>query len=138
MKTVSSWLSIFTTSLGLLTVNLAIPLPAKASVICEPGTITNHANGSPALCILSQDMNLQISSLGTDTSNFICKGENYIAFNEKAQFTSCILAEEMKIIKSNTVETCLPEYRVEVSTSEDGSLVISCKSLRLSLDLLQH
>ena len=138
MKTVSSWLSIFTTSLGLLTVNLAISLPAKASVICETGTITNHANGSPALCILSQDMNLQISSIGTDTSNFRCKAENYISFNEKAQFTSCILAEEMKIIKSNTVETCLPEYRVEVSTSEDGSLVISCKSLRLSLDLLQH
>ncbi|BAY26775.1 hypothetical protein NIES2100_65910 [Calothrix sp. NIES-2100] len=132
MKTFSSWLSVVTTSLGLLTLNFAISFPAKASVVCETGTITNHANGSLATCILSQDINLQISSLNTDTSNFRCKGQNYLSVNEKGQFTSCILAEEMKIIKGNTVETCLPQYKVEVSTSEDGSLVISCQSLRLS------
>jgi hypothetical protein len=132
MKTFSSLLAVVTSSLGLVTLNLAISLPARAAVVCEADTMTNHANGSFATCMLSQDMNLQISSFRTGTSNFICKDNNYISFNEKGQFTSCILAEEMKIIKGNTVETCLPQYQVNVSSSEDGSLLISCQSLRLS------
>jgi hypothetical protein len=132
MKTFSSLLAVMTSSLGLFTLNLTISLPAQAAVVCEAGTITNHANGSLETCMTSQDMNLQISSFRTGTSNFVCKAQNYVSFNEKGQFTSCILAEEMKIIQGNTVKTCLPQYQVNVSSSEDGSLLISCKSLRLS------
>ncbi|MBD2202477.1 hypothetical protein H6G33_12905 [Calothrix sp. FACHB-1219] len=132
MKIFSSFLAVVTSSCGLLTLNLAISLPAQASVVCETDTITKYGNGSLASCILSQDMNLQISSYKTGTSNFVCKSENYISFSEKGQFASCILAAEMKIIKGNAVETCLPQYQVNVVSAEDGSLAISCKSLRLS------
>lgn len=132
MKIFSSLLAVVTSSWGLLTLNLAISLPAQASVVCEADTIAKYTNGSFASCILSQDMNLQISSYKTGTSNFVCKSENYIYFSEKGQFSSCILAAEMKIIKGNAVETCLPQYQLNVVSDEDGSLAISCKSLRLS------
>ncbi|MBD2354514.1 hypothetical protein H6G41_07710 [Tolypothrix sp. FACHB-123] len=132
MKIFSSLLAVFTSSCGLLTLNMAISSPAQASVVCETNTIAKYGNGSLATCILSQDMNLQISSYKTGTSNFVCKSQNYISFSEKGQFVSCILAEEMKIIKGNAVETCLPQYQVNVVSAEDGSLEISCKSLRLS------
>lgn len=126
MKSCSSELGIFTSSLGLLTLSFVISLPAKAAIGCETDTINNYSNGSLATCILSHDINLQISNSRTGGSNFSCKAKSYIFFDEKGQLKSCQLAEEIKIIQSNSVETCPAEYRVDIAIAQDGSLAIDC------------
>ncbi|MBD2210064.1 hypothetical protein H6G64_08690 [Calothrix sp. FACHB-156] len=127
MKSFSSKLGIFTSSLGLFTLSFVISLPAKAAIVCEIGTINNYSNGSLATCILSHDINLQISNSRTGGSNFSCKAKSYIFFDDKGQLKSCQLSEEMKIIQGNSVETCPAEYRVDIAIAQDGSLVVDCQ-----------
>ena len=39
MKFSSKGLAVLTSTFGLFSINFAVPLPAQASVVCEPGTI---------------------------------------------------------------------------------------------------
>ncbi|OYD98135.1 hypothetical protein CDG76_04800 [Nostoc sp. 'Peltigera membranacea cyanobiont' 210A] len=126
MKFSSKVLAVLTSSLGLFSINFAVSLPAQASVVCEAGTISNYENGSLASCILGQDMNVQVSSPNSGSSNFECQAEKSISFDDKAQFKSCRLSQEIKLIKGNSVETCPAEYKVDVSVSTNGIQSISC------------
>ncbi|MEH2415484.1 hypothetical protein [Nostoc sp.] len=119
-------MAVLTSSLGLFSINFAVSLPAQASVVCEAGTISNYENGSLASCILGQDMNVQVSSPSSGSSNFECQAEKGISFDDKAQFTSCQLSQEIKLIKGNSIEICPAEYKVNVSVSTNGIQSISC------------
>jgi hypothetical protein len=127
MKLSSPALAFFTTSLGLFTINLAISPPAQASIVCEPGTITNYANGSLKSCVLGQDTTLQVSSARSGTANFRCKAQADISFDDKGQFNSCQLSQDIQIRQGNAVETCPAEYWVNFPSSSDGNLSISCR-----------
>lgn len=107
MKLSSQAFVFFTTSIGLLTINFAVSLPAKASIVCEPGTITNYSNGSLASCALGQDMTVQVSNSRSGTSTFYCKAQGDISFNEQGQFLSCYLAEGIQIRRGNSSEICM-------------------------------
>ncbi len=126
MKFSSKVLAVLTSSLGLFSINFAVSLPVQASVVCEPGTISNYQNGSLATCILGQDMNMQLYSSSSGSSNFECQAKKSISFDEKAQFKSCQLSQEIKLIKGNSIETCPAEYKVYVSVSTNGIQSISC------------
>ncbi|MEH2389295.1 MAG: hypothetical protein V7K14_26720 [Nostoc sp.] len=126
MKFSSKVLAVLTSSLGLFSINFAISLPAQASIVCEGGTISNYENGSLASCILGQDMNVQVSSPSSGLSNFECQAEKSISFDDKAQFKSCQLSQEIKLIKGNSIETCPAEYKVNVSLSTNGIQSITC------------
>ncbi|MHC5774187.1 hypothetical protein [Nostoc sp.] len=126
MKFSSKVLAVLTSSLGLFSINFAVSLPAQASVVCEAGTISNYENGSLASCILGQDINVQVSSPSSGLSNFECQAEKSISFDDKAQFKSCRLSQEIKLIKGNSVETCPAEYKVDVLVSTNGIQSISC------------
>ncbi|MBD6616507.1 hypothetical protein FNW02_11820 [Komarekiella sp. 'clone 1'] len=113
-------------SLALFTINFTVSQPANAAIVCEPGIINRYSNGSLANCLLGQNVTVQFSSSHSGISNFPCKANSYISFDEKGQFKSCTISEESKIRKSNSVETCLAEFQVEVSVSNDGNQSISC------------
>ncbi|QIR40074.1 hypothetical protein HCG51_27425 [Tolypothrix sp. PCC 7910] len=127
MKSCSACLAVFTASWGLFSINLVMCIPAQAAIFCETGTITNYFNDSLATCILSQDVSLQISIPKTGIFKFHCKAKNYIFLDEKGQLKSCQLAEEMKIVQSNSLETCPAEYRVDIAIAQDSSLVVDCQ-----------
>lgn len=120
-----SW-AFLTYSWGLLTISFAMSLPAQASIVCEPGTIINHANNSLAACNLGQNMTLQLSSSSSGISNFPCRAKSYISFDDKGQFKSCQLAEDIEIRQGNSITKCLAEYRVNVSVLTNGTLSINC------------
>jgi len=126
MKFSSNLLAVLTSSLGLVSINFAVSLPAQASVVCEVGTISNHQNGSLATCILGQNTNMQLYSPSSGSSNFECQAKQFISFDDKAQFKSCQLSQEIKIIKGNSIETCPAEYKVYVSVSTNGIQSITC------------
>lgn len=127
MKFCSSGFAFVASSLGLCTLNFAIYLPAKASIICEPGTIIKYQNGSLATCAIAQNMNVQVSNSRSGIYNFPCKAQNYISFDEQGQFKNCRLETEIKIIRGNSEEICPAEYKVNVAVSQDGNLLISCQ-----------
>ncbi len=120
-----SW-AFLTYSWGLLTISFAVSLPAQASIVCEPGTIINYTNNSLAGCILGQDMTVQLSSANAGTSNFPCRAKSYISFDDKGQFQSCQLAQEIEIKQGNSITKCPADYRVSVSVSENGIFSINC------------
>lgn len=126
MKFSSKTVAILTSSLGLFSINFAVIPPAKASVVCESGTVSNYQNGSLATCILSQDMILQVYSPNLGTFIFYCQAQNSIAFDDKAQFQSCQLSQEIQLRKGNSIETCPAGYRVYLSSSDNGIQSISC------------
>lgn len=126
MKLSSKFLAVFTSSLGLVSINFAISLPAQAAIACESGTIHNYQNGSLATCILGQNTTVQVYSAASGTTKFECQAEKFISFDDKGQFASCQLAQELKLIKGNSIETCPAEYRINVSVSTEGIQSISC------------
>ncbi|MBD2410785.1 hypothetical protein FACHB389_27625 [Nostoc calcicola FACHB-389] len=126
MKFSSKVLAVLTSSLGLFSINFTVSLPAQASVVCEPGTISNYQNASLASCILAQDMTVQVYSPSSGSSNFYCQAQKSISFDDKAQFKSCQLSQEIQVIKGNSIETCPAEYKVYVSVSTNGIQSISC------------
>ncbi|MBW4672820.1 MAG: hypothetical protein KME52_01905 [Desmonostoc geniculatum HA4340-LM1] len=126
MKFSSKVLAVLTSTFGLFSINFAVSLPAQASVVCEPGTINNYPNGSLAGCLLGQDMSVQVYSSSSGSSNFYCQAQQFISFDDKAQFQSCQLSEEIKLIKGNSTETCPAGYKVYVSVSTDGIQSIIC------------
>lgn len=126
MKFSSKVLAVFTSSLGLFSINFAVSLPAQASVTCEGGTISNYSNGSLASCILGQDTTVQVYSPSSGSSNFECQAQKFISFDDKAQFTSCQLSQEIQLRKNNSTETCPAGYKVYVSVSTNGIQSITC------------
>ncbi|MEH2351600.1 MAG: hypothetical protein V7K55_27090 [Nostoc sp.] len=117
----------FTSSLGLLTINFAFPLPAKAAIECEAGNMIYYPNGSLLTCILDRNTNVQVFSSLSETSNIPCRGKNYISFDEKGQFQSCQIADDIQIRTANSVEICPAEYRIYVSTSDKGNKSFTCR-----------
>ncbi|MEH2008024.1 hypothetical protein [Nostoc sp.] len=97
MKFSSKVLAVLTSTFGLFSINFAVSLPAQASVTCESGTILNYPNGSLETCVLGQDTTVQVSSPSTGSSNFECKAQQSISFDEKAQFQSCQLSQEIPL-----------------------------------------
>lgn len=126
MKICSQTLAFLSYTWGLLTINFIASLPAQASIVCEPGTISNYANNSLASCVLGQDMTVQLSSSSSGTSNFYCQAQRYISFDNQGQFQSCQLAQDIQIRQGNSIQTCPAEYRVYVSVSANGMTTISC------------
>ncbi|HLO89354.1 MAG TPA: hypothetical protein VK203_30700 [Nostocaceae cyanobacterium] len=117
--------TLLTSSLGFLTFNFVLSLPASASITCEPGTINKYSNGSLAGCILAQDTTLQRYHPRSGTFTFSCKAQEYINFDPQGQFQSCRLVQEMEIRQGNAIEKCLAEYRVDVSENDNG-LSVRC------------
>ncbi|WP_044291310.1 hypothetical protein [Rivularia sp. PCC 7116] len=114
--------------LGVSTINLFFSQPALSAVSCERGTIVRHRNGSLASCILSRDTRVKISNNRVGSFTFACKAKNVIEFAQKSQFESCKLAEDIRIRKGNSVETCKKDKIVSVSTSGDSkNLSIYCR-----------
>jgi hypothetical protein len=118
--------ALLTSSLGLFALNFAISLPAQASIVCEPETVSNYQNGSLASCVLGQDMNVQVSSSNSWISNFPCKAKTDISFDEKGQFKSCQLSQELQIKTGNSIQQCPADYKVYVSVANDGTKSINC------------
>ena len=107
-------------------ISLAFSQPAVGAVSCEAGTILRHSNGSLKDCVLARDTKVRIGSNQLGTSIFPCKAGNNIIFTEKSQFEDCKLSEEIKIKTGNSVTSCLIDYKVSVSTSDDGKISIDC------------
>lgn len=126
MKSFSQSLAVLTYSVGLFSINLFVSLPVHASIVCESGTISNYQNGSLASCILGQDTRVKVSSPTTGASNFYCKAKKLISFDDKAQFQSCYLTQEVQLRKGNLIDLCPVEYRISVLISNDGIQFISC------------
>ncbi|AFY47496.1 hypothetical protein Nos7524_1623 [Nostoc sp. PCC 7524] len=114
------------TSLGVISLNFSICLPAQASISCEPGNINRYANGFLASCVLGQNTTLQVSA-ASGISTFPCKFQNYIYFDEKGQFQKCQLSEDIQIKTGNSIEKCPAEFWVNVAIGNDGSLSITCR-----------
>lgn len=107
--------------------NLVFSQPAISAVSCEAGTITSHSNGSLAYCVLARDTKVTVSNPQLGTSIFPCKAKNYIKFAENSQFQRCTLSQEIKIIKTNSIQTCPEDFIVSISTSSDGkNISIRC------------
>nr|WP_322718823.1 hypothetical protein [Nostoc sp. ChiQUE02]MDZ8231813.1 hypothetical protein [Nostoc sp. ChiQUE02] len=119
-------LAVLTSSLGLFSINFAVSLPAHAAIVCEPGIINNHSNGSLASCILGQDMDVQVYSPSSGTSNFSCQAKKSISFDEKGQFQSCQLSQDIQLRTGNSIQICPAEYKVYVSVKTNGDQSITC------------
>jgi hypothetical protein len=128
MRLSSGFGAFFTYSAGLITISLTAALPAQASIVCEPGTITNYSNRSLAACILAHNTNVQVSSPRAGRFNFPCLAKSYILFDEKGQFKQCQLAEEIELREGNSLRKCPAEYRVYVSELNNGMLSINCSA----------
>lgn len=126
MRFSSKVLAVLTSTFGLFSINFAVPLPAIASVVCESGTISSYQNGSLASCILGQDMTVQVYNPRSGSFNFYCQAQKFISFDDKAQFQSCQLSQEIHLRKGNSIEICPAEYKVYSSVSTDGIQSITC------------
>ena len=118
---------LLTSAFGLVTINFGISLTAQAAISCESGTVNYYPNGSLATCLLTQNVNVEVSSSFWGTSNFPCKAKNYISFDQKGQFYSCQLSKEIQIKSGNVVDTCAAEYQVQVTVLDTGVLAITCQ-----------
>jgi hypothetical protein len=95
-------LSIVTTLVfasSLLSVNLTFSQSAKASIPCENGTMRNYSNGSLSSCVLRVDMNAALNN-----NVYHCKQGNKIYFDDKGQFTSCVLSTSVHLRNGNERE----------------------------------
>ncbi|WP_066376251.1 MULTISPECIES: hypothetical protein [unclassified Anabaena] len=113
------------TSLSLISVSFSLPQPAQAAISCEPGTINRYSNGSLASCTLRQDTTLQVAS-ASGTSNFPCKAQGNIWFDEKGQFQQCQLSEDIQIRTGNSIEQCPMDFWVKLSILSNGNISITC------------
>lgn len=116
---------IFASLLGVSTVSITLTKPVYASVVCEPGTINNHSNGSLSSCILGSDTTIQVAS-ASGQSVFPCKAGKSISFNSKGQFSSCTLSEEIRVRKGNDTQVCQAESQVYLSVDSKGRQDINC------------
>lgn len=122
MKTVKLLMtSLFLLNLGSISL---IPQVARAAVSCEANTVNNYSNGSLANCVLSIDANIGLSN-----NHFVCQQKETISFDEKGQFRSCTLAQELQIRKGNEITTCLTKSEVYVNILDSGNQSISCSRI---------
>lgn len=108
-------------SLGLFTISLSFSLPIKAALPCKAGTISSYQNGSVESCTSENNVDIRIGS-----SSFPCKQGYSISFDEKGQFTSCVISAPVGIRTGNALETCPEKSRVYVSILTNGNQSISC------------
>lgn len=106
---------------GLFFIGLCFPEPAKASIPCEAGTVSNSDNGSLESCVLRADVNA-----GLNNNIYPCKRGHEISFDEQERFHSCVLYTQLKVRRGNEVVTCLADSWVYVSISNNGNQSVSC------------
>lgn len=116
---------LFLTSLSALSfISISMmPQSAKAVVSCEAGTASNYSNGSLQSCRLSLKANISLSN-----NYFPCSQDGYIYFDEKGQFESCTLFQELRLRTGNELTTCPVNARVYVEISDSGNQQINCSS----------
>lgn len=102
-----------------------MPQAAKAGVSCKAGTAINYSNSSLQSCVLDFNANIGLSN-----NYFACSQNTYIYFDEKGQFESCTLFQELRIRKDNEVVTCPVNANVYVDILDSGNQKIDC--LRIS------
>ncbi len=124
MKSAIKYLSSIVSSLGLFTVTLSFSSPVQASIPCESGTINRYQNGSIESCVINNIVGITQGSLA-----FSCKQGQYIYFDDKASFKSCVISIPMVLRTGNDVKTCPEESRVYVWVSEGGNQAVSCQRL---------
>lgn len=71
---------------------IMMPQAAKAAVSCQAGTASNYSNGSLQSCLLNLNANTSLSN-----NYFPCSKDGYIYFDEKGQFESCTLFQELRL-----------------------------------------
>lgn len=100
-----------------------MPQAAKAAVSCEAGTASNYSNGSLQSCVLNFN-----ASIGLSNNYFSCSQHRYIYFDQKGQFESCTLSQELRLRKGNELTTCPASARVNVEISDSGNQEINCSN----------
>lgn len=100
-----------------------MPQAAKAAVSCEAGTASNYSNGSLQSCLLNLNANISLSN-----NYFPCRQDGYIYFDEKGQFESCTLFQELRLKTGNDLTTCPVNAKVYVEISDSGNQQINCSS----------
>ena len=113
---------------SLLGVNLTLTQSAKASIPCETGTMSNYSNGSLSSCVLRVDLNAALNN-----NVFYCKQGNKISFDDKGQFTSCVLSTSLQLRNGNDLKTCEADYPVYVSVPGEGTQSISCQEKTMGM-----
>ncbi len=108
---------------GLVLIGLSFPMPARASIPCEAGTVSNSSNGSLVSCVLRTDVNAGLSN-----NVYPCKKGHEISFDEQGRFSSCVLSAPLKVRRGNEVVTCLADSWVHVSISSKDGQSVSCGS----------
>jgi len=101
-----------------------IPHPAKAAVSCKAGTASNFSNGSLQSCILDFNANIGLSN-----NYFSCSQDSYIQFDQKGQFESCTLSQELRLRQGNEVVTCPVNAIVYVEILDSGNQEIECSRI---------
>ena len=117
------WLVFAITSLGLCTINLSFAWPAKAAIPCKSGTTSFFSNGSIESCTIFNRVNISVSRF-----TFVCEQEQFISFDERANFKECVISEPVEIRRDNTVEICPKKSKVSVliSSNNQSNNQISC------------
>lgn len=118
---------LFITSLSALSFISIIPQAAKAGVSCTNGTASNYSNGSLQSCLLDFNANIGLSN-----NYFACSQNAYIYFDEKGQFESCTLFQELRIRKGNEVVTCPVDAKVYVDILDNGNQEIDCSRISIN------
>ena len=108
-------------SLSLFTIGLNLSSPAKASLPCQDGSIGRYQNGSVESCIINANVSISQGALA-----FSCKQGQYIYFDDRGNFRSCVISIPVVIRTANDVETCPEESRVYVSI-ENGNQSARCQ-----------
>ena len=129
MKISSKYLTCLVSTLGISSFSLVFLPSVNAEVICKSGTISNHTNGQLYSCILARKVTANVTLNNMNNSIFPCKAEQYVFFNEKGQFQSCVLSEKIKIVQAASVTTCLSEMMVFLSTDSNGKQSVSCRQI---------
>ena len=124
MKSLFKQLITLGSSFGLLTISLSVPLPVKAALPCEYGTISRYQDGGIASCTIRNNIYVRMGSLA-----FPCLQGHYISFDENGQFTGCVISQSVKVRTGQIIETCPAEHRVSVSRFSNGNPSVNCQQL---------
>lgn len=115
--------------LGLFTTNFLVSLPAKANVVCQPGTINRFDNGQLESCVITSNIKVVAANHHAGNSAFVCRENSYIYFDESGKFQGCVLANTIRIKKGNAVEVCPETSMVYVANLNNSNQFLSCRQL---------
>lgn len=91
----------------------------NASISCTNGSAQNHPNGSLARCILAVNMSVSVNG-----SSVPCKAEEYVFFDQNAQFTKCKLSKETTIKdQDGKVSKCPANSGISVEVGKNGPII---------------